>query len=168
MTKGVLLIATLMTATCRPTTDVRVRGAHAEGAQQRLGATSEDRTMMIVKDEVALREAYRQMIKAMLDRRVAELDALLAGEFALTHITGYRQPKREWIEAVRSGQMRYHAAEEKSVVVQVTGDTAVLVGRSIVTATIYGAHGNWNLQLTTSYRRQDDRWIAVDTIAATF
>lgn len=64
--------------------------------------------------------------------------------------------------------MRYHAAEEKSVVVQVTGDTAVLVGRSVVTATIYGAHGSWNLQLTTSYRRQDDRWIAVDTIAATF
>ena len=124
--------------------------------------------MTIVKDEAQLREAYRQMIKAMLDRRVGELDALLAGEFTLTHMTGYRQPKREWLEAVRSGQMRYHAAEEKSVDVNVTGDTPVLVGRSVVTATIYGARGIWNLQLTTRYRRQHDRWIAVDTIAATF
>lgn len=168
MTKGVLRIAALMTATCRSTIDERARGAHVGSAPKRLGATSEDRTMMIVNDEAQLRDAYRQMIRAMLDGRVAELDALLAGEFTLTHMTGYRQPKGEWLEAVRSGQMRYHAAEKRSVDVQVTGDTAVLVGRSVVTATIYGARGTWNLQLTTRYRRQDDRWIAVDTIAATF
>ncbi|WP_404373236.1 nuclear transport factor 2 family protein [Corallococcus coralloides] len=163
-----LLIATLMTATCRSTTNERARGPHAEAEPKRFGATSEDRTMMIAKDEAHLKEAYRQMIKAMLDRHVAELDALLAGEFTLTHMTGYRQPKREWLEAVRTGQMRYHAAEEKSVDVNVAGDTAVLVGRSVVTATIYGARGTWNLQLTTRYRRQDNRWIAVDTIASTF
>ena len=108
------------------------------------------------------------MIKAMLDRRVADLDALLASAFTLTHMTGYRQPKQEWLEAVRSGQMRYHAAEAKSVDVKVTGESAMVVGRSVVTATIYGAHGTWNLQLTTRYRRKDDRWIAVETIAATF
>lgn len=168
MTRCLLIIAALMAVTCRSTTDETVRGARTEAAPKRPEATPEDRTKMIVKDDAQLREAYRQMIRAMLDRRVAELDALLADEFTLTHITGYRQPRREWLEAVQSGQMRYHAAEEKSVDVKVSGDAAVLVGRSVVTATIYGARGTWNLQLTTSYQRQAERWIAVGTVATTF
>lgn len=64
--------------------------------------------------------------------------------------------------------MLYHAAREKSVTVDVAGDTAVLVGRSAVTATIWGGRGTWNLQLTTKYVRQDGKWVAKDTVATTF
>lgn len=104
----------------------------------------------------------------MLERRIAELEALLDDEFSLTHMTGYRQPKREWLEAIQSGQMRYHSAEEKSLDVKVTGHSAMLVARNVVTATIYGSRGTWNLQLTTNYRRAADGWIAVRTVATTF
>lgn len=122
----------------------------------------------IAKDEDQLREAHRQMLAAMLERRVTALGALLADEFVLTHMTGYRQPKLEWLEAVQSGQMRYHTAKDRSVDVEVNGDTAVLVGKSVVSATIYGARGTWSLQLTTRYQRRHARWIAVDTVASTF
>lgn len=50
----------------------------------------------------------------------------------------------------------------------VTGSTAVLVRRSVVTATINGLHGTWNLQLTTDYTRKDGKWIAMRTAATTF
>jgi hypothetical protein len=64
--------------------------------------------------------------------------------------------------------MRYHAADEKSVTVEVTGTHAKLVGQSVVDATIYGSRGRWNLQLTTDYEKQGDRWIALRTVATTF
>lgn len=97
------------------------------------------------------------MCRAMLDRRTDRLDPLLDDQYSLTHITGYRQPKREWLSAIDSDEMRYHSAQERSVTIDVTGDTAVLVGRSVVTATIYGARGTWNLQLTTNYTRRNDK-----------
>jgi hypothetical protein len=83
-------------------------------------------------------------------------------------MTGRVQSKSEWLKAIESGEMRYHAAEETSVTVDVKGDAAVLVGRDVVTATIYGNHGTWNLQLTTSYPRRSGKWIATRTVATTF
>jgi hypothetical protein len=82
--------------------------------------------------------------------------------------TSYRQPKREWLAAIDSGEMQYHSAEEKSVNVRVTNDTAVVVGRSVVDATIFGSRGTWNLQLTTDYARKGGKWIANRTVATTF
>lgn len=107
------------------------------------------------EDKPQLLKAYRDMYRAMLAGRTDELGALLDDEYSLTHITGKLQPKREWLAAIDSGQMLYHAAEEKSVSINVTGDTAVVVGKSVVTTTIYGAHGTWHLQLTTDCARKD-------------
>jgi ketosteroid isomerase-like protein len=119
-------------------------------------------------DKAQISQAYRDMYRAMLERRTDELAPLLSDQYSLTHITGLRQPKREWLSAIDSGQMRYHSAKEKSVTVEVTGDTAVLVGRSVVDATIYGSRGAWNLQLTTNYARKDGKWIAMSTVATTY
>lgn len=108
------------------------------------------------------------MIKAMLARDVARLDALLDSGYVLTHMTGYRQPKTEWLSEVASGAMRYHGAVERSIDVDVEGDRAVVVGRDVVEATIHGAHGTWSLQLTTELLRRGGRWIAMKTDASTF
>lgn len=120
------------------------------------------------EDKAQILTAYRAMYRTMLERRTDQLDALTDDQYSLTHMTGRLQPKREWLSAIESGQMRYHSAEEKSVTVAVTGNSAVLVGRSVVTATIYGGKGTWNLELTTNYARKDGSWIAMRTVATTF
>lgn len=120
------------------------------------------------EDKERIVGAYREMYRAMLDARTERLDALLDEHFSLTHMTGYRQPRREWLAAITSGEMRYHAAKEQSVTVEVTGDTAELLGRSVVTATIYGMRGTWNLQLTIDYARKQGSWIALRTVATTY
>lgn len=115
-----------------------------------------------------LHQAYRDMYRAMLAAQTDQLALLLDDQYTLTHMTGRVQSKREWLAAIDAGQMRYHAAEEKAVTVDVSGDTAVLVGKSVVTATIYGAQGTWNLQLTTNYALKGGTWIATRTVASTF
>jgi hypothetical protein len=123
---------------------------------------------MSEQDRAALLDAYREMQRAMLAANTTRLDALLDRDYTLTHITGYRQSKQEWLEAIKSGEMRYHAAKEKSVRVDVDGSGAVVVGRSVVDATIYGSRGTWNLQVTTKYSRVDGKWIAKSTVATTW
>ncbi|MFE5621112.1 nuclear transport factor 2 family protein [Streptomyces virginiae] len=44
-----------------------------------------------------LREVHRAYLDAMLEGDTATLDELLAEEFTLTHMTGYVQPKAEWL-----------------------------------------------------------------------
>lgn len=122
----------------------------------------------IEADKAKLQQAYRDMIRTMLDRKTDALGALLDSGYVLTHMTGMRQSKADWLDAVATGRMLYHAARERSIEVEVNGDRAELVGRSVVEATIYGAHGTWNLQLVTQYVRRGGEWLATGTVASTF
>src|SRR4051812_13268427 len=119
-------------------------------------------------DEAELLEAYRDMYRGMLDKDTDLLDDLLDDAYTLTHMTGYVQSKREWLEQIDSGEMEYHSARERDVSIEVDGDGAVLVGQSVVDATIWGSRGTWPLQLTSRYKRRDGGWIAVTTRATTF
>ena len=64
--------------------------------------------------------------------------------------------------------MRYHAAREVSLRVQVDGERASAVGRHVVDATIWGGRGTWNLQLATDFDRAGGRWLAARTVATLF
>lgn len=120
------------------------------------------------QDEAALQAAHREMMRAMLGARTDQLGGLLDDAYVLTHMTGRRQSKRDWLVAIDAGEMRYHAAKEEAVEVEVAGDTATVVSRSVVTATIYGARGTWNLQLNTAYARRGADWTALSTLASTY
>jgi hypothetical protein len=119
-------------------------------------------------DRVQLLEAYRAMYGGMLERDTDLLDGLLDDEYTLTHMTGSVQSKNEWLAQIDSGEMQYHSSRPRDTSIEVTGDQAVLVGREFVHATIWGARGTWNLQLTTTYQRRDNAWIALKTVATTF
>ncbi len=115
---------------------LRVAAAEETAVQPARGSS-----VVTPTDDEALREAHREMIRAMLAARTDVLGSLLDEGYTLTHMTGRAQTKREWLSAIDSGQVRYDAAKESSVTVTVTGLTAVLVGQDVVTATIQGAHG---------------------------
>jgi hypothetical protein len=112
--------------------------------------------------------AYREMYRGMVEQDIDLLDELLDDDYTLEHMTGYVQPKREWLQHIASGRMRYHSEQETSTTVTVTDGTAVVIGRSVVDATIWGGRGTWRLQLTTEYLRDADRWVAMRTVAATY
>jgi hypothetical protein len=122
-------------------------------------------------DESARQEvvsAYRGYLQAMADGDTDALDDLLDGGFTLTHITGYRQPKAEWLSQMRAGQFVYHGVIEKNVTVDVEGDTARLLGRIVTDATVYGTRADWPLQFTMDYARDGETWTALRSVATTW
>ena len=110
-------------------------------------------------DTAAILQASRDRTRAMVEGDVARLDELLDGGFTAVHISGYEQPKAEWLEQIASGEMAYHDVKEVSAVVDIDGDTAVLTTRNLVTATINGANGTWPLESTATYERQNGTWV---------
>jgi hypothetical protein len=118
------------------------------------------------RDEVLA--AYRAHLRAMADGDTDALDERLDDRFTLTHITGYEQPKAEWLSQMRAGQFVYHRVTEKNVTVDVEGDTARLVGRIVTAATVYGTHADWPLQFTMDYARDGGTWIALRSVATTW
>jgi hypothetical protein len=119
-------------------------------------------------DEAAVLEANRERSRLLVEQRTDELDELLSPDFVAVHITGYEQTKAEWLDQIRSGQMRCHDFQEVSATVTIDADSAVAVTRSLVDATIYGSRGTWPLESTTTYVRDGGTWKAQRSRARTY
>jgi hypothetical protein len=157
------LAVSAATVTCPVPTTARTNTTHT--------ATTAGATVQISPDQRA-REAvvrtYRAHLRAMTDGDTDALDDMLDDGFTLTHMTGYVQPKDEWLAEMRAGQFIYHDAQERTATVAVDGDTARLVGRIVTDATVYGTRASWRLQLTMDYARRNDTWTALRSVATTW
>ena len=111
---------------------------------------------------------YEDQRRVMVAGDADALGELLAADFTLVHMTGYRQPKAEWLADVRSGAMTYHAMADVDVSVDVSGDAPVVTARTHTAATIWGASGTWPLQLRITFTRAGSSWIAAGTEASTW
>ena len=70
----------------------------------------------------AVRASYAAQREAMVAGDADALGALLAEDFTLVHMTGYRQPRGEWLADVRSGAMSYRSMEDVDVSVDMSGE----------------------------------------------
>lgn len=111
---------------------------------------------------------YRAQNLAMTSRDTERLDALLDDGYVAVHIGGYRQPKREWLEQIRSGQMAYHSITEQSSIVTVDGDTAILDAKALVDATIYGGRATWPLRSRICFTLTPEGWKATSSEATIY
>jgi len=116
----------------------------------------------------ALVAAYRTMHAAMVDGDTEVLQASLSPDFTLAHMTGYVQPRDEWLQHIQSGQMRYFASTEDSVSVTVEAKSARLRGQNRVRADIWGARGTWPLQLDIDFELRDGVWLMTQARASTY
>lgn len=95
---------------------------------------------MTRSDEEAVVEIYRAENRAMVERDQATLERILAETMTLTHMTGYVQPRQEWIAQIMDGKMKYYSSTEERVFdVVVEGDQASLVGQNRVKASVWAA-----------------------------
>jgi len=126
----------------------------------------------VVADHTDIRDAvlagYEGQRRAMVAGDADALGALLAGDFTLVHMTGYRQPRAEWLADVRSGAMTYHSMEDVDVSVDVSGEAREVTPRTRTAATIWGATGTWPLQLRITFAHDGTAWIAAGTVASTW
>ncbi|ABR75430.1 DUF4440 domain-containing protein [Actinobacillus succinogenes] len=132
---------------------------------EQTGRQTDKQTM---NDEQVLTGIYRRINRAMLDKDSETIDRLTADGFTLTHITGYKQSKSEWLNHIETGKMQYHQIDEHSVNVRINGNTADVIGKARTRATIWGASGTWNLQLHYRAMKNGNVWQVQNAVATLF
>jgi hypothetical protein len=111
-------------------------------------------------EQAEIQGVMRAYHDAMVAADIPTLEGVLDPAFTLTHITGYVQPRQEWLKVVMQGDFDYHAIqlEGPTVAIKLAGDAASLAGRGIFDATINGAHLPWRLQFTLHFERTGRTW----------
>jgi hypothetical protein len=105
-----------------------------------------------VKAEVLQVESQR--VQALLQVDVAALDRILSNDLTYTHASAAVNTKAEYIERVKSGQLKYEMIEQRDVNVRVYGNTVILTGVSKQGTKAQPSE----MRFTTVYVKLDGRW----------
>ncbi|QLL69968.1 nuclear transport factor 2 family protein [Lactobacillus sp. 3B(2020)] len=123
---------------------------------------------MIDRDEII--SLYRQESEAMVNKDILKLNEILAPTMTLQHMTGYVQPKLEWIDQIQNGEIKYYSSIEENIKdIIIGGDKASLVGQSRVKASVWGSRtATWSLEMKMKFIKNNGRWIIAKQIASTY
>ena len=120
-------------------------------------------------DEQEIKNQYRAFYCAAIAKDRAGMEATLDESFHLTHMTGMRQSRDEYIRYILRGTMNYYSEEPVKLTATVNGDYGTLRAQSIVEAAVFGGgRHTWRLQLDMTAEKKDGVWKFTDAVASTF
>ena len=116
-----------------------------------------------------IKELYRKYWSCMIQKDADGLRALMSDDYYLLHMSGVRQSIDEFITGLLDGTFNYYSAEHDAIDVRINGDTAVMTGKSRVTAAVYGGSKHlWRLQGDFTLRKENGNWKFTNSKASTY
>ena len=122
----------------------------------------------IEDNRAAILKVLDQHQAAMVAGSIQGLNDVLDEHFTAIHITGYSQPKAEWLAQIKAGYFKYHSVQPQGTTVSVNGTTATAVRRALVDVTISGSRGTWRLESTTQLARKNGQWTIMTSRSTTY
>ena len=120
-------------------------------------------------DEQEICEQYRAFYRAAIAKDRVGMEHTLDESFHLTHMTGMRQSRDDYIRGILRGTMNYYAEEPVRLTAKVNGTRASLCAQSIVEAAVFGGGRHvWRLQLDMEAEKRNGAWKFIDAVACTF
>ena len=126
--------------------------------------------MIEMMDKEIIMQLYRDENTAMVKKDINRLNEILASSMTLTHMTGYVQPKLEWIDQIQNDEMQYLSSKEANIKnIEIDGNKASLVGQNRVQAKIWGGGVNtWPLQMKMYFEKKNGEWTITKQVASTY
>lgn len=82
----------------------------------------------LMTDKEVIIDLYRQENRAIVDKDIETLGQILDSTMVLHHMTGYAQPKLEWIDQIQNGELKYYSSDEEQISdIQIAGNHASLI-----------------------------------------
>ena len=114
-------------------------------------------------------DMYRQYWQCMINKDADGLRSMMTEDYYLRHMTGVKQSVSEFINGLMNGTFNYYSAEHDAIDVNITGDTATMIGKSRVVAAVYGGGKNkWRLQGNFTLRKENGNWKLTSSRASTY
>lgn len=113
----------------------------------------------ILSDEEQICNCYKEMYRAMTAKEASALSEVLDDSFVLIHMTGLRQTKEQFINAVLDGTLNYYSYSHENMLVGINGETATLKGQTKVLAAVFGGGKHtWQLQQECTIKKINGVW----------
>ena len=113
----------------------------------------------MTEDRELIREMYRKYWRCMIEKDADGLRSLMSEDYYLLHMTGVRQSAEVFLKGLMDGTFNYYASDHDSIEVTLNGNSALMIGRSRVTAAVYGGRKRtWRLQGDFSLRKENGTW----------
>ena len=95
-------------------------------------------------DVEQIKELYDKMFRYMVAKDISALSELHADDFELVHMTGVRQNKQEYLNAIKDGTLNYYSYSDMEILPKTE---RTFIGRCKVLAAVYGGGKHtWRLQ----------------------
>ena len=122
-----------------------------------------------MNDKEAIRDMYRKYWQHMIDKDAGSLRGLMADDYVLTHMTGVSQTRESFLSGLSNGTFNYYSADHDSIEVTISGDTATMIGKSRVSAAVYGGRiSSWRLRGDFILRKENGAWLFTRSEASTY
>lgn len=109
-----------------------------------------------------LTEIQQELASAWIARDRANIERLIAPDWAVTHVEGRRLSRAEvFRNMLESDSTRMTSSDVDEVEVRVFGDAAVVTGRTHARGTQWGTPFDVRLRFTDVFIRRDGGWQAV-------
>jgi hypothetical protein len=118
-----------------------------------------------MEDKQKILTVYQQIDDAMINNDTQSLDNILDNNYVLVHMTGYHQPKREWLEQIENEQMKYFKTMPQKTTISIDGNKATLVCDTKIDARIYGFITIWSMKMEMHFEKRGENWCPVNAIA---
>lgn len=97
-------------------------------------------------------------IAAQLKADVAGLEDTLADGATYTHSSSVVDTKKDFIEGIKTGRLKYKSLDRKEAAVALYGDTAVVTGKAFGVVVRAGADADIKLQFTNVWVKRAGKW----------
>ena len=108
--------------------------------------------------EAAVLKREEARLQAMVKADLAALEDILADDLSYVHSSGSVDSKREFVDAIRTGRLKYKSYDRKEAAVAVYGDTALVTGKAFVVVVREGADVPIRLQFTNVWVKRAGKW----------
>ena len=122
-----------------------------------------------MNDQELLTQCYHRMYQGMIQKDSSLLAETLDDSFVLIHMTGMRQTKRQYMEAILNGTLNYFSEQTEGVQASIQNNEAQFVGQSQVSAAVFGGgRHTWRLQLSMRAVKKNGQWYFIGAEASTY
>ena len=105
----------------------------------------------------------------MVEKNRDILLEVLDDTFILVHMTGMRQSRAAFIQAVEDGTLNYYSANHQRIDTDSHGQSAELTGQSVVSAEVFGeGRRTWRLQLKLKFIQRAGDWRITEARASVY
>lgn len=110
------------------------------------------------KIEETIRRLQERRFEAMVAGDIPTLNSILADDMVYTHTTAQADTKKQFLNSLASGRLKYESIQVNEATVRVYGTAAIVTGQATMKVSSGSQRMSFVVRFTDVYANRDGRW----------